>query len=596
MVKVSDLVAEFLKEKKIKTVFGIIGSANSHIFDSINSLGYTTIINTHHEQAAVMAMGAHFRTSGELSAAIVTAGAGASNAVTGVVSNWADSIPGFIISGNESSYHIEEHKNLRMYGTQGFNISKMVSDVTKYSHCLMNEGDIQTELEKCFDITMEDRKGPTWLDIPFNIQSKKVEKRSWNLPKLKINNKTNHSHYIIDAINNSKRPLVLGGHGVRLSSSKEKFNNFINTTKIPTTLTWSGIDLMENDNPNFYGRFGLYGQRGANFIVQNCDLLIVLGSRLALPQTGYNWDEFIRNGKIICVDIAELQAPKEKIDLHIKENVSLVIDQLLYNIQSINPIDNKWLEYCNNKRKKYPWIGKEHSHKGTYTNSYQFMDKLSNHLKDDHILVTDMGTALLSGHQAIKLKKNQKMFTSNGLGEMGYGIAGALGAAASSPDKDVLCLNCDGGIMMNLQELHTVIENNLNIKIIIFNNDGYLMIKHTQKMLFNGKYVSVNKNTGIGLPDYSKLLPAFGYEYFSLEDWALTDKSISTFLNHKGPAVLEVFMDPDQGFLPKVKGVPMDDGNILAPPIEEMSPLVSMEELKGEMIIKLSKKSTKIKR
>ena len=596
MVKVSDLVAEFLKEKGIKTVFGIIGSANSHIFDSIHSLGYTTIINTHHEQAAVMAMGAHFRTSGELSAAIVTAGAGASNAVTGVVSNWADSIPGFIISGNESSYHIEEHKNLRMYGTQGFNISKMVSDVTKYSHCLMDEGDIQIELEKCFDITMEDRKGPTWLDIPFNIQSKKVEKRSWNLPKLKINNKTNHSHYIIDAINNSKRPLVLGGHGVRLSSSKEKFNNFVNTTKIPTTLTWSGIDLMENDNPNFYGRFGLYGQRGANFIVQNCDLLIVLGSRLALPQTGYNWDEFIRNGKIICVDIAELQAPKEKIDLHIKENVSLVIDQLLYNIQSINPIDNKWLEYCNNKRKKYPWIGKEHSHKGTYTNSYQFMDKLSNHLKDDHILVTDMGTALLSGHQAIKLKKNQKMFTSNGLGEMGYGIAGALGAAASSPDKDVLCLNCDGGIMMNLQELHTVIENNLNIKIIIFNNDGYLMIKHTQKMLFNGKYVSVDKNTGIGLPDYSKLLPAFGYEYFSLEDWTLTDKSISTFLNHEGPAVLEVFMDPDQGFLPKVKGAPMDDGNILAPPIEEMSPLVSMEELKDEMIIKLSKKSTKIKR
>ena len=266
---------------------------------------------------------------------------------------------------------------------------------------------------------------------------------------------------------------------------------------------------MDNDNPNFYGRFGLYGQRGANFIVQNCDLLIVLGSRLSLPQTGYNWDEFIRNGKIICVDIAELQAPKEKIDLHIKENVSLVIDQLLYNIQNINPIDNKWLEYCSNKRKKYPWIDKEHKHKGKYTNSYQFMDKLSNHLKDDHILVTDMGTALLSGHQAIKLKKNQKMFTSNGLGEMGYGIAGAVGAAASSPDKDVLCLNCDGGIMMNLQELHTVIENNLNIKIIIFNNDGYLMIKHTQKMLFNGKYVSVDKNTGIGLPNYSKLLPVF---------------------------------------------------------------------------------------
>ena len=596
MVKVSDLIAEFLKEQNIKTVFGIIGSANSHIFDSIDKLGYTKVINTHHEQAAVMAMGAHYRASGEISAAIVTAGAGASNAVTGVVSNWADSIPGFIISGNESSYHIEEHKNLRMYGTQGFNISKMVEDVTKYSHCLMDENNIQSELEKCFNITMKDRKGPTWLDIPFNIQSKMVKKQPWSGSSPVVANQIDYSKFLINAINESKRPLVLGGHGIRLSDSKYDFNTFINTTKLPTTLTWSGIDLMENDNPNFFGRFGLYGQRGANFIVQNCDLLIVLGSRLALPQTGYDWDEFVREGKIICVDISDLQAPKEHIDLHIKENISTVLDQLLNNIQNINPIDNKWLEYCNNKRQNYPWIDTIHKHEGNYTNSYQFMDNLSNHLKDDHIIVTDMGTALLSGHQALKLKANQKMFTSLGLGEMGYGIAGAVGAAAACPDKDVLCLNCDGGIMMNLQELHTVIENGLNVKVIIFNNDGYLMIKHTQKMLFKGKYVSVDKNTGIGLPNYEKLLPAFGYEYFSLKDWRYTNGSISEFLNHEGPAVLEVFMDPDQGFLPKVKGVPNEDGSILAPPIEEMSPLIPKEELKGEMIVELSKKSNQIKR
>ncbi len=596
MVKVSDLIAEFLKEQKIKTVFGIIGSANSHIFDSINKLGYTKIINTHHEQAAVMAMGAYYRASGEVSAAIVTAGAGASNAVTGVVSNWADSIPGFIISGNESSYHIEEHKNLRMYGTQGFNISKMVEDVTKYSQCLMDENNIQSELEKCFNITMEGRKGPTWLDIPFNIQSKMVEKQPWNVPPPIVTNQIDYSNFLINALNKSKRPLVLGGHGIRLSDSKDKFNTFINTTKIPTTLTWSGIDLIESDNSNFYGRFGLYGQRGANYIVQNCDLLIVLGSRLALPQTGYNWDEFIREGKIICVDISDLQAPKEYINSHIKEDVSIILDQLLDNIQDINPINNQWLEYCNSKKQNYPWISSEHQHKDSYTNSYQFMDKLSNYLEDDHIIVTDMGTALLSGHQALRLKPKQKMFTSLGLGEMGYGIAGAVGAAAACPNKEVLCLNCDGGIMMNLQELHTVIENGLNVKIVIFNNDGYLMIKHTQKMLFNGKYVSVDKNTGIGLPNYSKLLPAFGYNYFSLDDNFNTDSILDKFLRHKGPAVLEVFMDPDQGFLPKVKGVPREDGSILAPPIEEMSPLVSKEELNREMIVKLSEKSNQIKR
>lgn len=593
MVKVSDVIAEFLKEKEIKVVFGIIGSANSHIFDSIHKLGYTKIINTHHEQAAVMAMGAYYRASGKLSATIVTAGGGASNAVTGVVSNWADSIPGIIISGNESSFYIKEQEHLRMYGTQGFNIAKMVKDVTKYSHCLLDENNIQDELEKCDQITNEGRKGPVLLDVPFDIQSKTVSKRDWNLV-----NKVSSDEYVdnlIVEINHAQRPLILGGHGVRLSGSKSIFNTFIKKTGLPTTLTWSGIDLMASDDPNFYGRFGLYGQRAANFIVQNCDLLIVFGSRLALPQTGYDFDQFVRKGKIIVIDIDEnLQFPN--IIRHYLADCNDILVSLMAKVDTINPISNEWKSYCNDIKDKYPWIGEEHKHEGRYTNSYPFMDKLSNHLKDDHIIVTDMGTALLSGHQAIRLKPNQTMFTSLGLGEMGYGIAGALGAAAACPTKDVLCLNCDGGIMMNLQELHTIIENGFNVKVVIFNNDGYLMIKHTQKMLFKGDYVSVDKDTGIGLPNFEKLLPAFGYDYFSLEDNNDTDKILDKFLNHKGPAVLEVFMDPEQGFLPKVKGVAKEDNTILAPPIEEMSPLVSRQQLEDSMLIKISEKSDQIKR
>ena len=597
MVKVSDLVAEFLKEKQIEVVFGIIGSANSHIFDSISKLGYTKIINTHHEQAAVMAMGAYYRASGKVSATIVTAGAGASNAVTGIVSNWADSIPGIIISGNEGSQYIKDQEHLRMYGTQGFNIAKMVKDVTKWSHCLLDEHDIQHQLEISYQISNMDRKGPVLLDIPFDIQSKVTTPRPWvpfkPTPNLHLKKGT---EYIIEQINKAKKPLILGGNGVRLSDSKDKFNKFINHTKLPTTLTWSGIDLLESNNDNFYGRFGLYGQRASNFIVQNCDLLIVLGSRLALPQTGYDFDQFVREGKIIIIDINTPQFPLDKIDKWFKSDCRDVLNGLVDKISSINPVNPEWKEYCNSIRTEYPWIDKEHNHNGNYTNSYQFMDKLSNHLKDDHIIVTDMGTALLSGHQAIKLKLNQTMFTSLGLGEMGYGIAGAVGASAACPTKDVLCLNCDGGIMMNLQELHTVIENGLNVKIIIFNNDGYLMIKHTQKMLFKGNYVSVNKGTGIGLPNFKKLLPAFGYSYFSLKNNKNTDSAIDAFINYNGPAVLEVFMDPEQGFLPKVKGVAKEDNTILAPPIEEMSPLVSKEQLKNSMLIELSNKSDQIKR
>lgn len=593
MVKVSDVIAEFLKEKEIKVVFGIIGSANSHIFDSIHKLGYTKIINTHHEQAAVMAMGAYYRASGKLSATIVTAGGGASNAVTGVVSNWADSIPGIIISGNESSFYIKKQEHLRMYGTQGFNIAKMVKDVTKYSHCLLDENNIQDELEKCDQITNEGRKGPVLLDIPFDIQSKRVSKRDWNLVT-KVSSDEYVDNLIVE-INHAQRPLILGGNGVRLSGSKSIFNTFIEKTGLPTTLTWSGIDLMASDNPNFYGRFGLYGQRAANFIVQNCDLLIVFGSRLALPQTGYDFDQFVREGKIIVIDVDEnLQFPN--IIRHYSADCNDMLVSLMAKVDTINPISNEWKSYCNDIRDKYPWIGEEHKHEGRYTNSYPFMDKLSNHLKDDHIIVTDMGTALLSGHQAIRLKPNQTMFTSLGLGEMGYGVAGALGAAAACPTKDVLCLNCDGGIMMNLQELHTIIENGFNVKVVIFNNDGYLMIKHTQKMLFKGDYVSVDKDTGIGLPNFEKLLPAFGYDYFSLEDNNNTDEVLDKFLNHSGPAVLEVFMDPEQGFLPKVKGVAKEDNTILAPPIEDMSPLVSRQQLEDSMLITVSEKSNQIKR
>lgn len=594
MVKISDLIAEFLKEKGIDTVFGIIGSANSHIFDSIHKLGYTRIINTHHEQAAVIAMGAYYRASGKLSAAIVTAGGGATNTVTGVVSNWADSVPGVIISGQESSNYVRDHAHLRMYGTQGLNITKMLSDVTKYAVAINELSSIQTELEKAFEISTSGRPGPCWIDVPFNIQSRMIERREWK--KAKENKRKVNVDEIIQCIAQSKRPVILGGHGVRLSNSKSVFNNFVNQAKIPTLLTWSGIDLLSNDNPNFYGRFGLYGQRCANYIVQNCDLLIVFGSRLALPQVGYDFSQFTREAKIILIDIDGGEGSKYDVYLHLQENCRDVLYELLANSHKVLAEKTNWIEYCDNLKLKYPLVDETIHKDNGYLNSYKFIDRMSDHLSDNHIVVTDMGTALLSGHQTIKLKSAQTMFTSLGLGEMGYGLPGALGAALACPDRPVLCLNCDGGMMMNLQELHTIVENNLPMKVIIFNNDGYLMIKHTQKMLFKGDYVSVNKKTGIGLPDFSKVMPAFGYEYFELRSWDKFDETMKEFLSHPGAASLEVFMDPEQDFVPKVKGVLKEDLTILAPPIEEMSPLLPLKEVEENMLVQLSEKSKQIKR
>lgn len=596
MVKVSDLIAEFLKVKEIDTVFGIIGSANSHIFDSINKLGYTKIINTHHEQAAVLAMGAYYRASGKLSATIVTAGGGVTNAVTGVVSNWADSIPGIIISGQENYNYTSTQEALRMYGTQGLNIIKMVSEVTKLGIPFNNEMDIQDVLEKLDYTTTSGRPGPVWLDVPMNLQAKMVDRRDWV-----FNNNTEtvvvDIEDIIDQINESKKPVIIGGHGVRLSGAKNKFRELVDYLKIPTLLTWSGIDLLDDNNPNYFGRFGLYGQRAANFIVQNADLVIVLGSRLALPQVGYDFSQFARGAKVIVIDIDELEGTKYPVYKYIKEDCKHVIENLIDSLHMMWGYKREWVAYCQVMKNKYPLVDDSIHKDNGYLNSYRFITKMSDYLKDDHIIVTDMGTALLSGHQNIKLKPNQTMFTSLGLGEMGYGLPAALGAALACPNKPVLCMNCDGGIMMNLQELHTIIENQLNnVKIIIFNNDGYLMIKHTQKMLFKGNYVSVDKKTGIGLPNFSKLLPAFGYDYYDIKEWDNFNSIMTQFLNNPKASVLEVFMDPEQDFVPKVKGVVKEDGTIFPPPIEEMSPLLSLDEVKSNMIIDISEKSKIIKR
>lgn len=596
MVKISDLIAEFLKEKKIDTVFGIIGSANSHIFDSIEKLGYTKIICTHHEQAAVMAMGAYYRASGRISAAIVTAGAGASNAVTGVVSNWADSIPGFIISGQESSGYLKAHDGFRMFGTQGFHAYKMVQDVTKYSNVVLDPEIIQDELETLYNISVSGRPGPTWLDIPFDIQSKQIERRDWkhiNLKSIRVTDAYSHADDIINLLNNSERPVILGGMGVKLSGSKAKFQQFINATGIPTLLSWSGIDLLPTQHKSHFGRFGLYGQRAANFIVQNSDLVIVFGSRLALPQVGYDFSQFARHAKIVVIDIDEDELYKHPRTIKYNHDCGMVLDALLETLSNLklNQINN-WVDRCNKYREDYPILSEDYKN-DKYVNSYSFVNKLTQTLSDTEIIVTDMGTGLLSGHQVCDLKENQTMFTSQGLGEMGVGLPLAIGAAFAEPSKSITCLNCDGGIMMNLQEIQTIVQHQLPVKIFVFNNDGYLMIKHTQKMLFKGKYNAVNKATGIVLPDFKKLAYGFDLPYLSVNKL----EDLDTIDYPTGPCLIEVFMDPEQDFIPKVKGVAVaSDDSIFAPPIEEMSPLISFDTLKKEMLIDISEKSKQIKR
>ncbi len=587
--KVCDVIVSFLLERGITTVFGIIGSANSHIYNSCAESGIT-ILNTHNEQAAVLAAGAYYRTSGKLAMALITAGGGATNAITGIVSLWADSTPVIIITGQEKAEYVKNHASRRMYGTQGFDIVHMVSKTTKYAK-LVDASSVQDELEHAYNTALSGRMGPVLLDFPFDVQSSVITPRLWTRDTpLVVMPTTEEIERVRQLVENSKRPVILAGHGIKLSKSVELFKSRMKSFNIPTLLTWSAIDIIDHNNPLFFGSPGVYGQRSANFIFQKCDLLITLGTRLTIPQTGYDMKEVARNATIVMVDIDDSEF-KEFVDFPIRADCGGFLEKM----SGVKSSCDSWIQECQSIREEFPIVDKNHRD-DVFPNSYKMIQEISNYLKPNQIIVTDMGTALLSGHQSIHLGGDMTMFSSYGLGEMGYGLPAAFGAAIGGKGREVLCLNCDGGMMMNIQELQTIVQHKLPVKIVIFNNDGYLMIKHTQKMLFKGNYTAVDENTGIVLPDYMKVAKAFGYEGYKIKTWNEFHFYFPRFMDYEGPAICEVFMPPDQDFIPKVKGVVQMDGSIFAPPIEEMSPVLPMDVVTRIMGDTISEKSSKIVR
>ena len=613
-MKASDVIAEFLQEKGIRHVFGIIGSGNAHLFDSIARRGFTQMVCVHHEQAAIMAMQAYFRITGKVGACVVTTGAGSANAVTGVLSAWMDSIPGLVLSGNENSRFTTEANPLRIWGIQGYDSTAMVSKITKYQKRVTEPEKVLEELERAYFISGSGRPGPVWLDIPMNIQAAPVDEAKlshWDrvLPAAGadeslqglLTDPEKTAHDVLDALRKAERPVLWLGQGIRLAGAVDLIAPLLERLPIPVLVSWAGIDMIDSRHPLVFGRAGIYGQRAANFVLQNCDFLLTIGTRLAVPQVGYELSEFARAAQIASVDIDPREVRKHgaKINFPICMDAKQFIEAVLVEAGSSsrgpifeNRSKNKdWLKRCEGYREKYPVIGPEHPDRDGFINSYPFMEKLESYLHADEIITTDMGTALLSGHQVLKPGPHQRLMTSTGLGEMGYGLPSALGAAIAAPGRDVLCLNCDGGMMMNLQELQTIVHHQLPIKIIVFNNDGYLMIKHTQKALFKGNYTGTDTKSGVTCPDYSKIATAFGMPSFRIRTWEDMETVMPQVMDAKGPVICEVFMHPEQLFLPKLSLAPRKDGSIVSPPIEDLAPLLPRDELREAMIIGLHPKS-----
>lgn len=608
--RVSDYIAEFLADQGIRHVFGIVGAGNAQIFDAVTRLGFTEIVCVHHEQAAVMAATTYYRMTGKVSVVLLTTGAGSTNGVTGVVSAWMDSMPVLVISGNENSRFTSAENPLRIWGVQGYDSTKMVEGVTKWTERIMQPEKALNVISKAYSIAGAPRQGPVWIDVPMNIQSSLVKADElepvspWT-QDVEVNFNIDQSRIIdckdgVDTVKkmlaSSERPVLWLGHGIRLAGAEHRVKQLVEDLGVPVLVTWQACDILDSSHPLCFGRAGVYGQRAANFVLQNCDALICIGTRLAIPQVGYDLTEFARAAQIALVDIdsSELLKQGERISAPILSDAGEFIDRLLGNGKETYCRPD-WIKQCEDYRQHYPVVGPEHAdmqdESGTsFINSYRFMEILEQYFHDDQIVVTDMGTALLSGHQVLKFKDGQRMLTSTGLGEMGFGLPGAIGAAIGA-GREVMCLNCDGGMMLNLQELQTIVHHRLPIKIIIFNNDGYLMIKHTQKALFSGRYSGSDKKSGVTCPDFSKVAYAFDIPSFQIRTWEDVHAIIPKVQAIGGPVICEVFTHPEQPFVPKLSLVQNKDGSIVSPPLEDLSPLLPRSEMRKNMLIGLHQKS-----
>jgi acetolactate synthase-1/2/3 large subunit len=599
-VKVSELIAAALEELGIEHAFGIIGAGNVHLFEAISRRGFTEIVCVHNEQAACMAMQTYYRTNGKLAVSLLTTGAGSTNGVTGVVSAWADSIPGIIIAGNENSRFTKPENTLRMWGVQGYDSVQMVSQVTKYAQRVMQPEQAVYEIQKAVHIASDQRPGPCWIEIPMDIQSSRITAQSaaqFVVPVVASPVSAELAEQVdsvVEALLSAKRPLLWLGHGIRLAGAEAKIVPLLEQLGVPALVSWAGIDMVDSKHPLVFGRAGVYGQRSANFILQNSDYLLTIGTRLAIPQIGYDLSELARGARIDVVDIDAQEVRKHQV----RASQMLVcdagdfIDMLTERLQQrVMANHGEWLAMCRNYQEQFPWVGPEHADRGGFMNSYRFMERLNGFFKKDQIVVTDMGTALLCAHQALHIEDGQRLMTSTGLGEMGYGLPAAIGVAFATDRGEVMCLNCDGGMMLNLQELQTIVHHRLKVKLFIFNNDGYLMIKHTQNALFKSGYVGTDKSSGVSCPDYSKIGAAFDIPTFQIRTWDECDATLEKVQAAEGPVICEVFMHPEQIFSPKLSLVSREDGSLVSPPLEDLSPLVPRDVLERAMLDGMHEKS-----
>lgn len=592
MIKVSDFIAKFIAEHKdtAKTVFMVSGGGNMHLIDSLGKNENLEYVCNHHEQACAIAAEGYARVSNKIGIAYVTTGPGGTNAITGVYGAWVDSIPTMIISGQvkfQTTIASQPELNLRQLGDQEVNIVDIVRPITKYAVMITDKNSIKFHLQKAIYEAKHGRPGPVWLDVPLDIQGAMVDEA--DLVEFKIPEEPKFDTKIpqvLDALKVAKRPVIIVGNGVTLAGANEEFLKLIEILKIPVIGTFARYDIVRNDHELFFGRYGTIGNRAANFVVQNSDLIIAVGARLNIRAVSYNWEFFGREAKKILVDIDENELNKKTIaaDIKIKSDAKVFISDLRSALRG--ELDfGAWLEICKNYRKNYPTIEPSRQNVKEWVDSYNFFDVLSNH-KRDLVYVFGNGTACVSSYQSLRLYENQKVVVNSGCASMGYDLPAAIGACFANGKKDTICVTGEGSLQMNIQELQTIIHNKLPIKIFVLNNAGYISIRNTQNNFFKGHKVGSDKDSGVSFPNIVKLAEVYGFEACRIENQLNLKGELEEILSKPGAVVCEIMLSPTEKMEPKLSSKIKPDGKMVSKPLEDMFPFLPREEFYKNMIIK----------
>lgn len=600
-MRVSDYIASHLESVGVEAVFLLSGGGMMHLLDSVSRLEKTKYYCNHHEQCSGIAADAYARIKHQIGSCYATSGPGGTNTVTAVAGAYQDSSPVLFVSGQSKvSQTIENSKivGLRQFGTFEVDIIPIVQPITKYAVMVKSTKDIRYHLEKALFLAMHGRPGPVFLDIPLDIQGAPIDPtqlKGFNPVEegYRVKNDApseNSLEQVWQALVKAKRPLILAGLGVQMSKATEEFLNLVKLMQVPVVTTCLGKDIIGFDNSLFVGHPGVKGDRPGNFAVQAADLIISIGASLHVTTTGYELDQFAPNAYKIMIDPDEATLKREQlgVNLKIKSDVGLFVEALLEMIQKKSlSLESRsvWVKKCQFWKENFSVYREKHKREQGKINLYDLSETLDQKADESDIVVTDAGSTFYVVGQAFRVKKGQRVINSGSLGAMGFALPAATGAAVAAPHQRVICLTGDGSLQTNIHELAVFAQYNLNVKLFVVNNDGYVCIRNTQNSFFKGHLAGTSRSSGVLIPDTQKLASAYGITYIGVSEIEDLDMAVSKALSTSGPVICEVFTPPYQEILPTVTSVRLETGEMKSKPLQEMYPFLSEDELKEALQI-----------